>query len=71
MQPILVSCEAPFKSNLQKNIGPVRVMTPTGPFFLLLNGASHDTEIGCIGSVWAGAKKSIFSFLLCADPLSF
>ena len=27
MQPILVSCEAPFRSNLQKNTGPVRVMT--------------------------------------------
>ena len=32
MQPILVSCEAPFRSNLQKkNTGPVGVMTLTGP----------------------------------------
>ena len=31
MQPILVSCVAPFRSNLQKNTGPVRVMTFTGP----------------------------------------
>ena len=31
----------------------------TGPFFckLLLNGASHDTKIGYISSVWAGANK--------------
>ena len=26
MQPILVSCEALFMSNLQKNIGPVEIM---------------------------------------------
>ena len=35
-------------------------MTLTGPVFfckLLLNGASHDTKIGCIGLVWAGPKK--------------
>ena len=54
-------------------------MTLTGPvwppldqcFFckLLLNGASNDTEIGCSGLVWAGAKKYKFSFLLCAGPL--
>ena len=30
MQPILVSWKAPFRSNLQKNAGPVRVMTLTG-----------------------------------------
>ena len=29
MQPILVSCEAPFRSNLKKTTGPVRVMTFT------------------------------------------
>ena len=29
MQPILVSCEAPFWSNLQKNSGPVGVMSMT------------------------------------------
>ena len=29
----------------------------------------HDTEIGCISLVWAGAKKYEFSFLLCAGPL--
>ena len=32
MQPILVSCEAPFRSNLQKKpTGPVAIMTLTGP----------------------------------------
>ena len=34
-----------------KGPGPVRVMTRTGPVFfckLHLNGASHDTKIGCI-----------------------
>ena len=49
-------------------------MTPTGPLFfckLLQNGASHETKIGCIRLVWAGAKKYKFSFLLCAGPLSF
>ena len=46
-------------------------MTRTSGFFckLLLNGASHDTKIGCIPLVWAGAKKHKFSFLLCAGPL--
>ena len=41
----------------------------TNVFFckLLLNGASHDTKIGCISLVWAGAKKYKFSCLL--DPL--
>ena len=81
MQPIiLVSCEAPFRSNLTKknhtlvsggHTGPVRVMTHwTRVFFckLLLNGASHDTKIGCISLVWAGAKKYKFYFLLSADP---
>ena len=41
--------------------GPVRV------FFFKL----HDTKIGCIRLVWAGAKKYKFSFLLCAGPLKF
>ena len=58
MQPI-----APFWSNLQKNTGPIFCK-------LLLNGASHDTMIGCIRLVWAGAKKYKFSFLLCAGPLT-
>ena len=31
MQPILVSYEAPFRSNLQKNTGPVGGMALTGP----------------------------------------
>ena len=67
MQPILVSCEAPFRSNLQKkwsiwgHTGPVRVMTLTGPVFffckLLQNGALHDTKIGFISLVSAGADK--------------
>ena len=35
MQPILVSYEAPFRSNLQENTGPVL-------------RAGHDTKIGCI-----------------------
>ena len=34
MQPILVSCEAPFRSNLQKNTGPVGALT--GPLTLRL-----------------------------------
>ena len=58
MQPI-----APFWSNLQKNTGPIFCK-------LLLNGASHDTMIGCISLVWAGAKKYKFSFLLCTGPLT-
>ena len=43
----------------------------TSVFFfckLLLNGASHDTKIGCISLVSAGAKKYRFSFLLCPGP---
>ena len=31
MQPILESYKAPFRSNLQKNAGPVGAMTLTGP----------------------------------------
>ena len=31
MQPILVSYEAPFRSNLQINTGPIGAMTLTGP----------------------------------------
>ena len=79
MQSILMSCEGPFRSNLQKkhlssggHTGPVRVVTLTGPvvfYKLLLNGDSHDTKIGCIRLVWAGDKKYNFSFLLCAGPL--
>ena len=34
---------------------------------LLLNGASHDTKIGCIRLVLAGAKKYKFSILLCSE----
>ena len=49
MQPILVSCEAPFRSNLQKN--------HWNSVLLLPNGASADTKIGCIRLVLAGAKK--------------
>ena len=38
MQPILVSYEAPFRSNLQKKIaGPVGVMAFTGPVGLKIN----------------------------------
>ena len=89
MQPILVSCETPFRKILQRkkklvqwgsywsswgHTGPVRVMTLTGPVVvlcnLLLNGASHDTKIGCIRLVLAEAKKFKFSFLLCASPLN-
>ena len=67
MQPIFVSyhwCQTTVS---------VRAMTLTGPMFfckLLLNGASHDTNIGCIRLVWAGAKENKFSFLLCAGPLN-
>ena len=74
-EPILVSCEAPFRSKLQKNTGPVRLTgplwSPLDHFFckLLLNGALIDTKIGCISLVWVWAKKYKFSFLLCADPL--
>ena len=64
MQLILMSCEE--QEEPQKNKCPVRVMTPiglvsmtpNGPVFfckLLLNGASHETKIGCIRLVWAGA----------------
>ena len=70
MQPTLVSCEAPFRRNLQKktlvkwgHTGSVRVMTLTGLVFyykFLLNGASHDTKIGCIRFVLAGPKKYKF-----------
>ena len=54
MQPILVSCEAPFRSNLQNRLVQC--------FFckLLLKGASHDSKIGDISLVWAGAKKYKF-----------
>ena len=37
---------------------------------LLLDGASHETKIGCISLVWAGANKYKFSLLLCTGPLS-
>ena len=52
MQPILVSCEAPIRSNLQKSTGLM-------VFFckLLQNGALHDTKIGFISLVSAGADK--------------
>ena len=65
MQQILVSCEEPFRSHLQKN-EPVQLLLFLK---LLLNGASHDTKIGCIRLVWAGAKTYKFSFLRCAGPL--
>ena len=50
IQPILVSNEAPFRSNLQKNEKT-----------LVLYGAPYDTKIGCIQSLWAGTKKYKFS----------
>ena len=31
MQPFLVSYEAPYRRNWQKNTGPVRAMALTGP----------------------------------------
>ena len=42
-----------------KRMQPI-CMTPTEPVFfwkLLTNGPSHDTKIGSIRLVWAGAKK--------------
>ena len=69
MQPILLSCEALFLSSGPAgggNTGPERVMTLTGRvsfvFKLLLYCASHDTKIGCICSVWAGAQKYKFCY---------
>ena len=61
------------KESLLKTIlkGPAH---STGPIFfckLFLNGASHDTDIGCISLVCVGAKTYKFSFLLCAGPLSY
>jgi len=38
-------------ANMTTN-GPVRAVAPTGPVVFL-----HDTKIGCIRLVWAGAKK--------------
>ena len=49
-------------------------MTPTGPMFfykLLLNGASHDIEIGFISLICAGAKKYKFSFCYAQDEDTF
>ena len=43
-------------------------MTITEPV-VSLQIASHDTKIGCIQLLWAGAKEYQFSLLLCADPL--
>ena len=63
MQSILVSSEAPFKSNLQNTTGPMFFF-----FKLLLNGALHDIKIGCISLVWTEAKKYKFSVLLRAGP---
>ena len=43
--------------------GPVKAMVRTGPVVfckLLLNGASYDTEVGCIQFLWAEAKKYKF-----------
>ena len=37
---------------------------------LLINDASHDTEIGCIRLVWAGAKKYIYFHFCIAPALS-
>ena len=42
-----------------KPLGPVRVMAPTGPVFFLQ--ILHDTKIGCIRLVRAGAKKYQFT----------
>ena len=68
MHPILLAYEVPFRSNLQK-----KTLVQWGSYwsseghdphwtsvFLLLNGASHYTKIGCIRLVWAGAKKFHF-----------
>ena len=43
MQPILVSCEAPFGNNLQKNIGPV------GPFAIVWEGTKQFSFSLCAG----------------------
>ena len=52
MQPNLMSCKAPFRSNLKKkNIGPVVFCK------LLLNGASDDTKIDCIRLVGRELKN--------------
>ena len=73
MQPISMSCQAPFRSNLQKkNIGSVGViLVQWGSWSYWTSSGSHDTKIGCIRLVWAGAKKYNFLFLLCAGPLMF
>ena len=44
MQPILLSYEAPFRSNLQKNTGPVSCMqrSPLNQWFY------DNSKIGCI-----------------------
>ena len=62
---------------MQKITGPLQKMknifSPhwTSVFLQFINGASHETEIGCISLVWAGAKKLKFSFLHCTGPLIF
>ena len=51
---------------------PVWVMTLAGTLFyckLLLNGASHDTKIGCVRLVSTIANKYKCSFLSFAGPL--
>ena len=48
-------------------------MHPTGPEFLQMAPKRcfvYDTKIGCIQFLWAGAKKYIFYFFLCAIPLT-
>ena len=44
----------------------MKIYISQGGFFckLLLNGASHDTKIGCNSLVWAGANK--YKFLMFA-----
>ena len=57
MQPILVSYEAPLRSNLQKKKQWSILDISAVVYKLFLNGASYDTKIGCTNFFEQELKK--------------
>ena len=64
-----------FFSSCSKKLYATNLSGPLDQWFfckLLLNGASHDTKIGCIRFVWAGSEKyKFFLFIKVLDFIDF
>ena len=68
MRPFFVSYKAPFRSNLQKNYWSSELHAAHWT-----TGTSHDSKIGCIPFLLAGAKKYFHSciFAICSPFKSY